>query len=418
MKNFMLAAVFFYLTTSFFSVSIEPIFIYVNYFFAGLLFIISIPYFFKSNLLNYQFLKLLSFYYLAATFSIAFGFVFLYVYDFEKIAFIDINLYGRIFNIVLFSLLSWIIVSLCAYKKYLNVKKVIFFYSIGCGLLVVTGYWQSLSLYLGIGSFPFETRSWVHGFNKSEYDIEARLTGIAAEPSYFVPFVLDFMILSLLAFKKRSFSILAFIFGAFIMVLSFSPSGYASTLLAFLLAMLFFIKPNSKITKYLLIIILFIPFIFIFFVDKFRNIGYVIERLSSLSEDGRFRSIYETLVVFFDSNVISLMFGYGATNFIVASQYTNYSFLMTSNNLFADILVETGIIGLGLILCFLLKLFIEIYTSKIDDYQKFLTYALFFDLLATSMIRADYSTSRFFIVIAIIFLLSKYEVYKRDESQC
>lgn len=413
MKNFVLGAVFFYLTTSFLSVSIEPSFMYLNYLFAGVLFLISIPYFFKNNFVNYQFLRLLSLYYLAALFSIFFGFVALYVLEFEKIAFFDIELYGRIFNVILFSILSLSIVSLCDYKNYLTVRLVLLCYCVGCALLILTGYWQALSLYLGIGTFPFETRNWVHGFNKTDYDIEARLTGIAAEPSYFVPFVLDFIILSLIVFKSRSLKIIAFTFGIFAMMLSFSPSGYASTFLAFFLAMLFFVRPNSRTIKYLVAFIITMPFLLLLLISKVKNLGYVFDRLSNLSADGRFKSIYETLMQFFDSNIINLLFGYGVTNFKVATQYTDYSALMTSNNLFADVLVEMGVVGFALIVILLSSLFFSIYKSSINNFQKFLTYALFFDLLSTSMIRADYSTSRFFIIIAIIFLLSKYDIYKK-----
>lgn len=413
MKNFVLGAVFFYLTTSFLSVSIEPSFMYLNCLFAGVLFLISIPYFLKNNFVNYQFLRLLSLYYLAALFSIFFGFVALYVLEFEKIAFFDIELYGRIFNVILFSILSLSIVSLCDYKNYLTVRLVLLCYCVGCALLILTGYWQALSLYLGIGTFPFETRNWVHGFNKTDYDIEARLTGIAAEPSYFVPFVLDFIILSLIVFKSRSLKIIAFTFGIFAMMLSFSPSGYASTFLAFFLAMLFFVRPNSRTIKYLVAFIITMPFLLLLLISKVKNLGYVFDRLSNLSADGRFKSIYETLMQFFDSNIINLLFGYGVTNFKVATQYTDYSALMTSNNLFADVLVEMGVVGFALIVILLSSLFFSIYKSSINNFQKFLTYALFFDLLSTSMIRADYSTSRFFIIIAIIFLLSKYDIYKK-----
>lgn len=415
MKNIVLASVFFYLATSFLSVSIEPTFKYINYFFAGILFLISTPYYLRDNLVNYQFWKLLSLYYIAALFSICFGFVVLYVFEFEKTAFLDVQLYGRLLNIILFSTLSLTIVSLCGYKNYFTVRQILLFYSIGCALLILTGYWQALSLYFGIGTFPFETRSWVHGFNKNDYDIEARLTGIAAEPSYFVPFVLDFIILSLIVFKSRFFKISAFIFGAVVMVLSFSPSGYASTFLAFFLAMILFIKPNSKTFKYLIAFLIISPVLFLLLIDKIKNIGYILDRLVNLSEDGRFKSIYEVLMQFFDSNIINLLFGYGVTNFQVASQYTEYSFLVTSNNLYVDVLVEMGVIGLILIVGLLFLLFLNIYKSSNHNFQKFIAYALYFDLLVTSMIRADYSTSRFFIVIALIFLISKYDIDKKEK---
>lgn len=416
MKNLVLPAMLFYLATSFLLVSIEPTFMYVNYFSALILFLISTPYFFKENFFNSQFLKLLSFYYIAAVFSFIFGFVALYVFEFNKIAFLDINLYGRAFNISLFSMLSLIIVSLCNYEKYITVRRVALFYCLGCAVLILTGYWQALSLYWGIGTFPFETRSWVHGFNKNDYDIEARLTGLAAEPSYFVPFVLDFIILSLIVFKQKTFKFFAFAFGVVAMLLSFSPSGYASTLISFFLAATFFVKFNSKAIKYFMFFIIPIISVFLFLVGRVKNFGYVFDRINNLSEDGRFQSINSFLEVFFESNFINILFGYGVANFKVVSQYTDYNFLFTSNNLFVDVFVEMGIVGLCLMLALFVLLFSKVHKSTINCYQKFLAYALYFDLLVTSMIRADYSTSRFFIIIALIFLFSKYDVYKRVEE--
>ncbi|WP_161595259.1 O-antigen ligase family protein [Acinetobacter haemolyticus] len=402
--------------TSFLSVSIESLFIFINYFFAGIFLLFSAPFFIKNKIFNYDFFKILSFYYISALMSVFLGFIYLYIFEDWRLNFFDISMYGRIFNVVLFSVLSWVIVSLCNYRGYLKVRDVVIFYSIGCAILILTGYWQSLSLYWGIGSFPFETRSWVHGFNKGDYDIEARLTGIAAEPSYFVPFVLDFLILSLIAFKSKSIKITAFIFGACVMILSFSPSGYACTLIAFSLAAILVSKPNIKTFKYLSAFLVVVFVVMVMLLDKVKNVGYVVERLTNLSQDGRFRSIYDTLMVFFDSSFINLMFGYGITNFKVASQYTNYSFLQTSNNLFADVLVEMGFVGLFLMSLLFFNLFIRIFLSARNNYQKFIAYALLFDLIATSMIRADYSTSRFFIMICLIFLLSKYDVYKRAEN--
>lgn len=416
MKGLILPGMFLYLATSFLLVSIEPTFMYVNYFFAIVFFIISSPYFFKNNFFNKQFFKLLSFYYMAALFSVLFGFSALYIFEFNKIILLDVELYGRFFNIIIFSSLSLIIVSLCGCEKYVSVRKIALFYCLGCAVLILTGYWQAVSLYLGIGAFPFETRSWVHGFNKSDYDIETRLTGIAAEPSYFVPFVLDFIILSLLVFKQKSFKIISFVFGILVMVLSFSPSGYASTLIAFLLAMIFFIKLNANTIRYLVFFVIMIPFLLLMLAGNIKSLGYVFDRLDNLSEDGRFQSISSFLNVFFDSNIINLLFGYGVTNFKVVSQYTNYSFLMTSNNLFVDVFVEMGAVGLLLMLGLFLVLFFRVHTSKVDSYQKFIAYALYFDLLMTSMIRADYSTSRFFIIVALVFLVSKYNVFKESSD--
>jgi len=351
-------------------------------------------------------------YYLAVIISTFFGFLIIYIYDNSIYSFKEIDMYGRFFNIILYSILSWFIVSLSFYNKhFFNPRKIAIFYAFGCFLLILTGYWQALSLYLGVGSFPFETRSMVHGVGKSDYEIEGRLTGIAAEPSFFVPFVLDFMILSLIIFKKNITKFIFFGLATLILFLSFSPSGYVSAFGSLVLSLLLIANFKSKKYIYFMsVLFLSLGLLALTTLDKFKNVGYIIGRLGQINEDPRFLTIYESLSIFFNSNFLTILFGYGVTNFKFASMHTNYSQLETSNNIFADILVEVGVVGLLLILTMFLKLFILIRNSTIYPIQKFVCYALFFDLLITGMVRADYATSRFFIIIALIFLLSKFNV--------
>lgn len=405
---------FFFLSTSFLSVSFEANWRLVTYFFAIISFsFISIFIFiYKNKILNKSYFMIIKNYYYAVIISTFLGFLIIYIYDNSIYSFKEIDMYGRFFNLILYSILSWFIVSLSFYNQnFFNPRKIAFFYAFGCFLLILTGYWQALSLYLGVGSFPFETRSMIHGVGKSEYEIEGRLTGVAAEPSYFVPFVLDFMILSLIIFKKNILKFLFFCIAAFVLILSFSPSGYVSAIGSLTLAVLFIANFKSKKYIYLLSSMLMLLTIFLLtMVDKLRNINYVLGRLYSISEDTRFLTIYEALNVFFSSNVLVILFGYGVTNFKFASMHTNYSQFETSNNIFVDVLVELGLVGLFFIFFMFFKLYCLIRKSAISVMQRFVCYALFFDLLVTGMVRADYATSRFFIIIALIFLLAKFDI--------
>lgn len=410
---------FFFMSTSFLMVAIEPAFSIVHYSFALLSFIfLSLFFIIKNNVLHKKFFELISGYYIAIIVSTILGFILVYVLDGSVYTLKDVNMYGRIANIILFSFLSLFIVSLSYYdKKKFSPRKMVLFYAVGCFVLILTGYWQAASLYLGMGSFPFETRSMVHGVGKTDYDIEGRLTGIAAEPSYFVPFVLDFMILSLFVFKRNVVKIIFFTISTLILILSFSPSGYMSAVGSLALALLLVANIKDKKYIYFLSLILSFSALFIIFMfDKIGNIGYVLGRLENITEDVRFLTIYETLNVFFNSNILTILFGYGLTNFKFASLHTNYSQLETSNNIFADILVELGVVGLFFVLGVFVKLFILIKKSTVPVLQRFVCYALFFDLLITGLVRADYATSRFFIIIALIFLISKLNVVGEDKN--
>lgn len=405
---------FFFLSSSFFSVSFEPNLRLITYFFAIVSFCFISIYIcvYKGKILDKSFFFIINNYYLAVIFSTFFGFLIVYIYDKSIYSFKEVDMYGRFLNITLYSILSWFIVSLSIYNKYIfSPKKIASFYAFGCFLLILTGYWQALSLYWGGVSFPFETRSHAHSVVGADYEIEGRLTGIASEPSFFVPFVLDFMILSLIIFKKNILKFLFFCIAALVLILSFSPSGYVSAIASLTLAVLFIANFKSKKYIYLLSSMLMLLTIFLFtVVDKLRNINYVLERLYNISEDTRFLTIYEALNVFFSSNVLVILFGYGVTNFKFASMHTSYSQFETSNNIFVDVLVELGLVGLFFIFFMFFKLYCLIRKSAISVMQRFVCYALFFDLLVTGMVRADYASSRFFIIIALIFLLAKFDI--------
>lgn len=404
-----------FLSTSFLAVSFDGNSRLINYFFAIIVFVFVFVFVYKKNILDRSFFIIINNYYLAIFLSTLFGFLVVYVLDSTIFSFKDVNMYGRILNVILFSFLAWFIVSLCAYDdKHFYPKKMAAFYAVGCFLLILTGYWQALSIYLGIGSFPFETRSMVHGVGKSDYDIQGRLTGIASEPSFFVPFVLDFMILSLIIFKKNINKLIFFCFGALVLLLSFSPSGYVSAIGSLGLALI--LVANFKNKTYVTFVSIFLVASLFFIVtalDKFKNIGYVIGRLENIGEDVRFKTIFEVMDTFLNSNILTVLFGYGVTNFKFAALNTNYSIFETSNNVLVDVLVEMGIVGLCLFLGIFFKLFLLIKKSPTDLLQKFICYALFFDLLITGMVRADYASSRFFIIIALIVLFSKYNLNKK-----
>lgn len=371
----------------------------------------------KNNILSLRFCKLLSLYFIPFILSFFIGFLYLYIFDGDKLRFLEINMFGRFFNVFLFLILSLYISSLVIYKK-IELKNICLAYVLGCFILILTAYWQAISIYLGLIPFPFETRNWVHGFNKEEYEIQSRITGIAAEPSYFVPFVVDFLILLLICFKSKVLKVLLFLLGVFILTLSFSPSGYGSFIFSFLMAYLMVMKWEKKYIKITLIssfLLVSLSFILLF-SGGFTSLNYVFERLINLSEDGRFKSFQESLNYFFESNVLNIFFGFGPTNFQVSTFNSNYSALKTSNNLFLDILVEMGLVGLISLLVLFYKLFVNIVKSNFSDFQKFVGFSLFFDLLITSMIRSDYSTSRFFILLVIIYLIGKIDLRVKHEN--
>lgn len=401
-----------FLITIPFVVSISNVFTYIYYVNTILLFLISllviIKYEFK--ILKYDFFEILSPYYTSVIFSIMFGFIPALVFFDHVYNYYSVSMYGRIFNTLIFSILAWFIYSICVNKKFnfflLDLLKG---YAFGCFLLILSGYWHALYIYFSI-PFPFETRSHLHGAGKNDFDIAGRITGFAAEPSFFVPFVLDFMIISLIIFKNKIFRIISFSLGLFIFILSFAPSGYMSLVGSFTMAGLLSLKVKSK--KALLSIILLTPCIFLVliqFYSKFSSVGYVLSRIDNIFQDTRFLTISEIYEVYLQSNIFNFIFGYGVSNFKFASVHTNYNHFHTSNNMVFDLLIEVGFLGLILVLFMFYVIFQKIRKASISNYQKFIAYALFFDIVFTGLVRADYASARFFILIAIICLLCKFD---------
>lgn len=139
------------------------------------------------------------------------------VFDYNQL-----NVFGRVANL---SFLLFFILLLHSYIKDKGLHAPFRWYWLGAGLLMLTALWQFADIFLGVVDFPFETRAHLHSTGGREYGFSNRLTGIASEPSYFVMFVIDFIILSVLfSYGVRKLIVVGV--GLFLMILSLSPSGY------------------------------------------------------------------------------------------------------------------------------------------------------------------------------------------------
>ncbi|WP_257125763.1 hypothetical protein, partial [Arcobacter porcinus] len=158
-----------------------------------------------------------------------------YYFESDIFNYDELNPFGRIFNI--FLMFSFIII-LHSYSIYNNHFKVFNWYRFGVFILLITAVWQTISVYTGIIPFPFETRAHLHSTYGNEFSFSHRITGIAAEPSYFTMFTIDFIVLSLLLYvgKKRFFYVAL---ALLLMILSLSPSGYLTLIFTFIAAYIF-----------------------------------------------------------------------------------------------------------------------------------------------------------------------------------
>ncbi|MCI5179905.1 MAG: hypothetical protein D3911_11420 [Candidatus Electrothrix sp. AW3_4] len=281
------------------------------------------------------------------------------------------------------------------------------FYWYGTTLLALTGIWQLLSFY-SILPFPFETRSYVHTVKVET--IAGRLTGMAAEPSYFVAFIADFMGLSFFILRSRKNILYLYLFISIIcLYYAFSPSGYI-ILICSVTCPFFSMFLHKKTGKYLMALgpILFIGAIY--FIQSDGGF-YFLERLKIADENSRYLMLTMPFNLIFNSNLTTAIFGYGIKSYSIIGP--SMDFASTSNNIFADTLCESGILGFLSLLAFFIYIYYSILKSiKISYTQKYIALFLFFDLLSSSIFRADYATLRFYILIYTIYVLTYVDIRK------
>lgn len=141
----------------------------------------------------------------------------------------EISYLGRILNLLFLTAFIFALYNVSSMGE--QFYKPIKFYWYGTALLALTGIWQLLSFY-NLLLFPFETRTNLHSVSGLEA-IAGRLTGIAGEPSYFVAFIVDFLILSFLfLYHKKKFFIFFVLISACCLYFAYSPAGYIILLLS------------------------------------------------------------------------------------------------------------------------------------------------------------------------------------------
>lgn len=359
--------------------------------------------------------KFMLLYNLPFIFSLIISLPISYLYGNSTMNYEELNILGRLTNLMMFSIVIISIeTNLNDYFSNLNYKRLFRYYWIGCMMLIFTGIWHAASIYLHIIPFPFDTRSHVHSVGKElAQNLGFRLTGIAQEPSYFVTYIVDCIILTCFLFKKGSRMIFLAI-GLFILFLTFSPSGYLLLISSILLMMfIYMIKyfDISRVLKCIVFIALLILITFIIHIYNPDTFEYILLRVQNVEESGRYSSIITAINYIEEGNIFNLFFGYGLKSFSLIHNVTNIN-SQTSNNLFIDIFFECGIIGLLFLFYFYFYLFGKIY--KCEYRRNFiLGFMLYFDLLVSALFKADYAILRSFVLIYFIYILCvKQQQYK------
>jgi len=142
----------------------------------------------------------------------------------------------------------------------------------------------------------------------------------------------------------------------------------------------------------------------------------LISRFSEMvitGDDRRFYIFERAIDTFNESSLIAIFFGHGPGTF------TMFKFLEdpiegTSNNLYVDTLIETGILGISMIVYMFYKIVRISLKQGNSERSKFFSLIISAHLFISSQYRADYSSARFWIILLIIFIVIDSGKKKRE----
>ena len=322
----------------------------------------------------------------------------------------------RIINILLnFSIFSLIVIhGVDKYGKSYG-RAILIIYYLALILLMVGGVWQIASKLFGIPFPEMDLRTNFHGVDsevKENYGF--RITSFLAEPSYFAPYIIDFILIGLILLKSWFVRAVVTLVSALILASTFSMSGILNiSILGLVLAVAYIHKKRITYLSDLYPALGLTILLTTLGILLWQHIDYLMpyyERFNAFvvtGDDKRFYIIgraYDTLI-----NALPhvVMFGYGPGSFTFF-KYLADPMEGTSNNLYVDIMLEYGFFGLLMILVMFSYLIFKAYRMVGKQFENIFGFLFIVHLAVTSMYRADYASPRFWIVLIIIYALIKY----------
>jgi hypothetical protein len=402
--------------TAFFAVTVLPI--ELNYFFVVIFVLIALITSINSANFNKPFFFYLFFLVAPSLISI-FSLVPSMILNSHGLIYENIDIFGRLVNLLLFPAAILLIHNF--FHKEMGCQ-LFWWYWIGLSIFIAFGMWHAASIYGSFVEFPFDTRSHIHGAGDLDILASKRVTGIAREPSYFVPLVVDFMIITLLVISSLVLRIIYIGIALILIFLALSPSGFliaGGSLLGAIVTLYLrlLIRKRLKI-RYFVSVIFLISIVVIIgelTSDSFA-LQYIFNRFVGLemqASDRLFMSIFPFFLSA-DNNLFSLLFGNGLKTYsIIGTKYSLPSgdpVHVTSNNLYVDMFWESGLIGLFVLTAFFFSCLYKITKSKFDNKQLFIASLILFSLMLSSMVRADFASLRFFIMAYLLYVSINYDL--------
>lgn len=402
----------------------------------------------QKYLLNSPFYKLTkeSFWFIAAFFIPAVFSILAALYNAqvilsnEYIKYLTESMPNRLINMLLFLILIFSILKMIKKISDETLVRIVKAYLIGVGIIMFIGLWQFLHFLIGYPMPELATRAFVHSVD-SDVLIDFRLTSILDEPSYLVPFLIDVMIIGL-AFMSTYFRYAWKILlpSIFLLVFSFSVSGYANLLIVLGVALLLLLTTRYFNRKKIIfsLILLAVPILIISLLNinlALNFFGPILGRLDTIfdiEQHSRLYMLVMPIIWLFDYSFINVLFGFGPGSYEFLS-YTKFlhhqgSLSVTSNNIFIDLLFEHGILGFLFLVSMFIYIAIRLFKKREKHSYYFFGLVLWIHLIVTSLYRSDFVAPRFWAIVIIVFILielaersleykSKNSTSKREEAK-
>jgi hypothetical protein len=308
---------------------------------------------------------------------------------------------GRMINIAVYLIFFLYFIDKKNRKK-INTKQVVDFYLKGCYILLFFGIWQLLNALFNVPYPAFETRDYIHTIDETMLPafIKIRVTSIAREPAYLVPYLMDAIIL--LFYTRKKIPLFLCILISFF---TLSASMYVN-LFSIALVVFFFTKLNRY--KVISVVVLLPCLIYLFFQIQSILIP-VLNRLSyqNLLQEYRIRATLQPInFMFTEASLFNFIFGFGPKGIEYISRQSTQEIIIDGHVVIADWFVEYGIVG---VLVFI-SLFLYLYRIGKMTYnitKNRLAQVMCINLFITGLFRSDYASPRYTIIFLLILFIYK-----------
>lgn len=288
-------------------------------------------------------------------------------------------------------------------------------------IIMLLGCWQLMHELFDVPFLSSNARTYVHSVGNRDLLFNFRLTSIFREPSFFVPFIVEFVLLNYLLCKSVYIKVGSTALGLLLLIFTFSGSmvieiGFLAIGISFLLK-----KPTVRYSILLLLIVIIITVLF-WSDELLKALIPITERAKNLTiyDNSRLYIWVMSFVYAFANGIIPFFVGHGPNSFKYLGNVEQYpmefwkrpgEFIDTgTNNYFADAIYELGFVGFVAYIFLFGKQFSFYFARRYQNPIYLVGFLFVIHMLAVAFYRADYSAPHFFVNLLIVSVVMKVKI--------